>query len=1140
MSDDQGTLELLGRHLALALRPLRDGVTDRERFRALLYQLGWDPSDLPPAWAALGTAIDEATARLDALGDPPTPEQITDLLTAARSGYHAIQGIATAPPGVDPAVFLTEIEERLFELLLTQYLAAALPSAYNVLQMLNVIQLEHVTASGERPSFVRVHFKWAEIPKIVREPAELPARVYGWGTASLNVDRIVDHLSELLCSLRVPVRIAHPSDELVGAYLDLGPEPSPTTEPSLVVPLGYVEVAGKLREIGLILRALPAANGKLPGLVVEPELPESLPLTFPLTDNVTLRVLAGTNVATTVGILIRPDGIAIKYPFEPGTAPPSAGIGVGLDFTPATPTLLLGAPNETRLEFQGASADFAATSINGEFDASLGAQLKGLALILAPGEGDSFLRTILGGGTTRVDIPLGVEWSRRHGVRFTGSGAFEVSVHPHLQLGPVAVEEVTVRLALPASTPPDLRLELGLGISGHLGPLGFMVEGVGLQADATFADGNVGPFDLQLGFKPPNGMGLSIDAGGFTGGGFLICDSAKGEYAGGLELEYRGFVSVKAIGILNTKLPDGSPGFSLLILITAEFPPIQLGFGFTLLGVGGLLGLNHTVALDVLEAGVRDGSLTSILFPSDIVANAPRIINDLKRAFPPLPDRFLVGPMGKLGWGTPTLIRLEIGVILEIPRPVISVIGLLRMTLPAEEAPLLALQVAFLGVVDFDKGQLSFDASLFDSHLMTFPLSGDMAVRAYWGENANLLLTVGGFHPAYVPPPLGLPALRRVSIVLCQGNPSLRADAYFALTSNTVQFGAKVELSAGASVFNIYGFLALDVLIQIDPFHFIAQVGAMLAVRTGSHTLFSVKLALTLEGPTPWHATGKASFEIGFVFTITISVHFDVTFGDNILTALAPIVVLLRLTEALGNPGNWRAVLPPGIPQSVSLRELTPDPAVLVVQPFGALEVSQKVVPLDLTISRFGAQRPDHGTTFRITDVGLGPHPAETAAVTEQFAPAQFLDMSDAEKLSRKSFERFHAGVRVGGGDLPAADYVTALDVVYEVIYIPEGQRPVRFKLTGALFDALVRGAAVARSAFSRARRAPSPLATPKVTIAAEQFGVATTSDLALHAPSLVFDTEAEAHQALARLGRSDPALSRELQVVPMYEVRAA
>ena len=36
------------------------------------------------------------------------------------------------------------------------------------------------------------------------------------------------------------------------------------------------------------------------------------------------------------------------------------------------------------------------------------------------------------------------------------------------------------------------------------------------------------------------------------------------------------------------------------------------------------------------------------------------------------------------------------------------------------------------------------------------------------------------------------------------------------------------------------------------------------------------------------------------------------------------------------------------------------------------------------------------------------------------------------------------------------------------------------------------------------------------------------------------FDTEAEAHQALARLGRSDPALSRELQVVPMYEVTAA
>ena len=48
MSEQEGTLELLGRHLALALRPLRDAVGSKERFRALLYRLGWNASDVPP------------------------------------------------------------------------------------------------------------------------------------------------------------------------------------------------------------------------------------------------------------------------------------------------------------------------------------------------------------------------------------------------------------------------------------------------------------------------------------------------------------------------------------------------------------------------------------------------------------------------------------------------------------------------------------------------------------------------------------------------------------------------------------------------------------------------------------------------------------------------------------------------------------------------------------------------------------------------------------------------------------------------------------------------------------------------------------------------------------------------------------
>src|SRR5207248_11506938 len=115
---------------------------------------------------------------------------------------------------------------------------------------------------------------------------------------------------------------------------------------------------------------------------------------------------------------------------------------------------------------------------------------------------------------------------------------------------------------------------------------------------------------------------------------------------GALELSFKNVVSLKAVSIITTKMPDGSKGFALLILITAEFTPIQLGFGFTLNGVGGLLALNRTLDTEALRAGVRTGAVSSILFPEDVVANIIRIISDLKTLFPIAQDHLIIGPMG--------------------------------------------------------------------------------------------------------------------------------------------------------------------------------------------------------------------------------------------------------------------------------------------------------------------------------------------------------------------------------------------------------------------------------------------------------------------------------------------------------------
>ena len=248
---------------------------------------------------------------------------------------------------------------------------------------------------------------------------------------------------------------------------------------------------------------------------------------------------------------------------------------------------------------------------------------------------------------------------------------------------------------------------------------------------------------MAFGFKPPKGVGLSIDAGVVKGGGYLFFDFDREEYAGALEITVSDFLSLKAIGLITTRMPDGSRGFSMLIIITAEFSPgLQLGYGFTLIGVGGLLGLNRTVVLEALALGVRTGAVNGILFPVDPVANAPRIISDLRTIFPTYPNRFLIGPMAKLGWGTPTLVSLALGIIIEIPGNV-AILGILKTVLPDEHVPLLQLQVNFIGAIEFDKKRGWFFAALFESRLVFITLEGEMGMLIAVADDANFVLSVG-------------------------------------------------------------------------------------------------------------------------------------------------------------------------------------------------------------------------------------------------------------------------------------------------------------------------------------------------------------------------------------------------------------
>jgi hypothetical protein len=1057
-------------------------------------------------FTTLFRAIDDVAAKLDA--------------AAAALGMGS----------VDATEFARQLPRKLIELLAIERLESSRGVA-NMLQLLGII--ERVVEPGvpgdpTRPEFERKALHLANLIDFVQSPAVYLENLYEWGSATFDAERLFTVLEDVVSRFGLPVTLV----------------PATATDPLT---------------LGIVLFDLqPDTSASPPGLTFSLDAPLEADFTADLplgNDAWTMHVAAtGQFDAGLTGSIRPPADVSVQPPSGTLDGELLATIVGQLPDTSAR-MVLLGVAGSSRVEVRRVDASlglrfaFDGTRAIGETVAEV--RIDDARAILDTSEGDGFLQDVLGGASGEAAFTLHAFWSPSTGLRFEGSSAIEVAIPVHASVGPIELTGLVIR-----SAPGDgaVPVEVSGNFRGQLGPLQFVVERIGLKIKATAPDegGNLGPLNLDTAFKPPEGLGLTVDGGGFKGGGFLGFELEAARYSGMLELEFEDQFSVKAFGLLETRLPNGESGFSLVIVISAEFTPIQLGFGFTLNGVGGLLGLHRTVNVDRLVTGLRDQTLSNLLFPTDIVANADRILSDLRQVFPAARGRFIFGPMAKIAWGTPPLLTADVGLVLEVPEPVrLIILGVVRGILPDERAAILRLQVNFLGVIDFEQEHLSFDASLFDSSLLAFTLSGDMALRLYWGANANFLTTVGGFHPAYQPPPMNLPALRRLTLALLNGeNPRLTLETYFAVTSNTVQFGARLELYAAAWKFNAYGFLSFDVLFQFNPFYFIADVTAMLALRVGSSSIASIKLTLTLEGPTPWKAKGDARLKL--CWFLTVKVRFNKTFGEARTSTLPDLAVLPLVVAALDARDNWAEERQADRHRLESLRALPAGASEPVrVHPVGTVAISQKVVPLNIAIDRIGAQRPSDARTFAIAAVTVGDETQDTPpSAEESFAPAQFFDLSDAEKLASPSFKTFASGVRVGDADHGRTGYAAAREVRYELKYIdsqrdtaqprPGGPRPGGlFDVDVVAFNAWTRQGATAKSDLSFARRRRSALAPEEVGVADESFAIVHSRDLTLFDAGSIASTERTALKQKDALIAANPALRGALDVVPLFELSA-
>ena len=214
--------------------------------------------------------------------------------------------------------------------------------------------------------------------------------------------------------------------------------------------------------------------------------------------------------------------------------------------------------------------------------------LSGCQVTLSLSESDGFLSSTIPGDQIKASFDLRLGWTDSKGIYFHGSGGLEVNLPIRLSLGPLLLDSLHLALRIKEE---GFDVEASTSGALRLGPFTVTVDRLGLLVKASFGGGNLGFFGLSPRFKPPTGLGLAIDTSVVVGGGYLSFDPEKEEYSGVLQLEIAEKISVKAIGMLTTRMPDGGKGYSLVALIFAQgFAPIQLGFGFALTGIGGTAG----------------------------------------------------------------------------------------------------------------------------------------------------------------------------------------------------------------------------------------------------------------------------------------------------------------------------------------------------------------------------------------------------------------------------------------------------------------------------------------------------------------------------------------------------------------------
>lgn len=1179
---------------ARSLQSFRPYLEDEQAFATLLYHYGWDialeSAEFKKVEGSFGLIrvipevielLENIEAKEDAEeedeeageeGETPGLEDLMQLLGKLREVSKSLSSLGgsfdtSLPAPLNRKDFWEDLGEQVLTDLLVRTLKDYGPLPYSFLYFFGIIEYQDIDLNTNgRVPYTRTTVVWDRLGEFFQGPVALFKNLYQWGQPGQVFlwEKLLLALHHVSLSNHILSRYNVPRQSLVDAFID--PDYAHNQQlRELSVPFisGFSIIEEFFYFIGLSITAIGREGKTTPpeGLLLTPLVQGSLANSLMLSPSIRLNVALAASLSDVLGVRLLPDSVSVSA--DLGNIELDAKLGLeGL--ASSNPWIIVGSRDSYRVEMYGFNLDLVLSGQISDPEVKLvfrtknpDPEQKGVQLMVPMKEADSFVTKTtqqdnVGGG---FDLEIG--WSSKTGFLFGGRVGFDLELPINQGLGPIEIRSLFLFLGEAQNNSNKKYFKFGTGLSfkGEFGPVNFVVEKIGLDCNiipytraeiAALPPGADGPtlgnLGLDLKFAPPRGIGIEIKATAVTGGGYLYMDHDRGEYIGVAQLNIKDKINVKAIGVILTKLPDGKKGYSFLLMITAEFQPIQIGLGFMLAGVGGLVGIHRGLDHEKLFTGLRENTMDDILFPANPLDNPYGLVNKINTVFPVAQGQYTFGLLGLFYWGAKDLVTIKLGLIIELPVFRIAIMGVVKVEKSepveggeeGETKSLIRIMVNFAGLFDFEKKFIRFDASLYDSHIMGLKLEGDMALRIRYGQNPDFLLTVGGFHPNFQPPELELPAnLRRLSVTLYSGNPNILMECYMAITANTFQFGAAAYLTYESSGVSVRGELSFDALFQFSPFHFEVGLYFLMSASWKGEEFAAIEVTGLLSGPAPWHIYGKLRLEI---WKFSIELDLDQTWGDKTDGQLSSVKVMPILIADLKTPGNWEAA-PGNTHLSISTRPLAAADSKLTLHPNELLTVRQNTVPLGLKLDKFSEKKLVGPSKFRIELTGADGKQLASTPVKNHFAPAQFFQRSDEEKISASSYQLFESGAGFEGLDAILLDAWSSINILYESKIIDDPALVQQPTIPGGKKETLadfVHGLgnnAVANSIIG-ARQGRNRSST----VIDEQFVVVLQDSLSVH-ENFAPTSEAEAQQLLKNFLRNNPRERGKLTVLPMSEV---